>query len=126
MTFRSTTLIFTVLLLLASMAVAAAPPGGASATAELLTSGAPAEASEASASCNPLFAKLGISPLDSAKDASTYPACGNCSDLPCRGRSIYDFCGGTLRQPKRCRTADYVCIEDPNRPKCVCVDWATP
>ena len=124
MTSRSTMLVFIALVLLAAMAVAATPaPNDAPVTVALMTSAAPVEAS---ASCNPLLAKLVISPLDSAKDASTYPACGNCSDLPCRGLSIYDFCGGTPRQPKRCRTADYVCIEEPDKPKCVCVNWATP
>jgi hypothetical protein len=126
MTSRSTTLIFTALLLLASMAFAAAPaPNDAPVTPALMTSVAPAEAS---APCNPLLAKLGISPLNSAKNdvTSAYPACGNCSDLPCRGKAIYDICGGTIRQPKKCRTADYVCLEDPDRPKCVCVDWGIP
>ena len=115
---------FMALMLLAAMTVAATPaPNDAPATVALTRSAAPIEAST---SCNPLLAKLGVSPLDSAKEASTYPACGNCSDLACRGLSIYDFCGGTPRQPKRCRTADYVCIEDPSRPKCTCVNWVTP
>ena len=130
MTSRSTTLMFIALVLLATMAVAATPaPNDAPATVALTTSAAPPV--EASSSCNPLLAKLGISPLDSAQDAainppSTYPACGSCSELPCRGLSIYDFCGGTIRQPKRCKTAGLVCIETPDNPKCICVDWATP
>jgi len=129
MTSRSTPLMFIALVLLATMAVAATPAStDAPANVALMTSAAPAEAS---ASCNPLLAKLGISPLGSAQDAainppSTYPACGSCSELACRGLSIYDFCGGTIRQPKRCKTAGLVCIETPDLPKCICVDWATP
>lgn len=124
MTSRSTTLMFIALMLLAAMAVAAPPAAkDAPANVALMTSAAPAEAS---ASCNPLLAKLGISPLGSAQDASTYPACGNCSELPCRGLSIYDLCGGTIRQPKRCKTAGLLCIEEPDKPKCLCVNWATP
>lgn len=115
MTSRSTTLMFIALVLLASMTVAATPvPNDV-----LRTSAAPD-------SCNSFVATLGASPLDPAKAASTYPACGSCSELACRGLSIYDFCGGTIRQPKRCRTAGLVCIEEPEKPKCVCVSWATP
>lgn len=118
MTSRSTTLMFIAPVLLTAMAAAAvpAPPAPKDAPASV----------EASASCNPLLAKLGISPLGSAKDASNYPACGNCSELACRGLSMYDFCGGTIRQPKRCATAGLLCIEEPDKPKCVCVNWATP
>jgi hypothetical protein len=121
MTSRSTTLIFTVLLLLASLAGAATlAPNGAPTTAALTTPPA-----EASAPCNPLLTTLGISPLDSAKNASDYPDCGVCSDFACQGLEIYSFCGGTPRQPKRCRTAGSMCLEDP-RVKCLCVDWVTP
>jgi hypothetical protein len=104
-TLRSTTLIFTALLLLASMGVAR-HSGSERCVGHRRAHYAVVAPAEDSSSCNLLLAKLGISPLDSAKDASTYPACGNCSDLTCRGKSIYDFCGGTIRQPMRCRTAD--------------------
>jgi hypothetical protein len=128
MTSRSTLTFTAALLLLASVTGAATlAPNGALETASpaadaLMTPAAPAEAS---APCSPLLAKLGISPLDSAKDASDYPDCGVCSDLACRGLEMYSFCGGTLTKPKRCKASGYTCLEDP-RIKCLCVDWATP
>lgn len=116
MTSRRATLIFAALLLLAPMAFAAAPvPNGAPVTATV----------QAAESCNPLLAELRISPLASAKESSTYPACGTCSDLACRGLSIYDLCGGTIRQPKKCKASGQMCLES-GAPKCLCVDWVTP
>jgi hypothetical protein len=127
MTSKSMTLIFIALVVLASLAGADTPTNGVPETASPATAALtmPAAPAEASATCNPLLTTLGISPLDSAKNASDYPDCGVCSDFACQGLEIYSFCGGTPRQPKRCRTAGSMCLEDP-RVKCLCVDWVTP
>ncbi len=84
--------------------------------------GRPAAPDEASAACNPLLATL-----DSTASASTYPACGRCSVSACQFQSIYDICGGTLMQPKRCKTSSSMCLDPENTGiKCLCVDWITP
>jgi hypothetical protein len=121
MTSRSTTLMFIALVMLASLAVAApAAPNGAPASPA-----PPAVSGEASAPCDSLLARLEtISPRGSAT-TSDYPDCGPCSDLACRGLSIYDFCGGTLQKPKRCKASGYQCFEVA-MPKCLCLEWTLP
>jgi len=74
----------------------------------------------ASGSCNPLLAKLGISSIDSAKDATVGIGCGICSDSVCQGAPTNEVCGRQGAAIKKCvPLLGDLCPQD-NKFNCTC------
>ena len=113
---RSTLFLFAFLLLTASLAGATTPVG-------MSTPAGDVAPSPEDPSCNPLLAKLGISPTSSAQDATTAVVCGACSVSICRGAGYNTICqGGSVI--KRCIAAYGLDCSADGLPQCQC--WSGP
>ena len=112
---RSTLCLFVFLLLIASLAGAVPPAGPSSPAIDVAPS-------PEDPSCNPLLAKLGISPISSAENATT-TFCGACSVTVCRGAAYNSICqGGSV--VKRCIAAFGLDCSADGLPQCQC--WSGP